>query len=118
MFMVCSMSKAKPPAVDPAIASDPELVRLGQRIRSLQELAERSMAEAETLSKEPDKLFETFERFMLLNELILDSIEQAHELQQKHRKRRQKLEAERARRLATARAQFLAAGAPSDTTRH
>jgi hypothetical protein len=118
MFMVCSMSKAKPPAVDPAIASDPELVRLGQRIRSLQELAERSLAEAETLSKEPDRLFETFERFMQLNEQILGAISQAHELQQKYRKRRQKLEADRARRLATARARFLAEGSPSGGTRH
>jgi hypothetical protein len=118
MFMIRSMSKAKPPAVDPAIASDPGLVRLGQRIRLLHELAERSMAEAETLSKEPDRLLETFERFMQLNEQILSAISQAHDLQQQYRKRRQRLEAERARRLATARAQFLAAGSPPGDTRH
>ncbi|OWJ64748.1 hypothetical protein [Inquilinus limosus] len=112
------MSKAKSSAVDPTIASDPELVRLGERIRSLQDLAERHMAEAEGLSKEPDKLMETFERFMQLNEAILDAISKAHELQKQYRRRRHKLETERARRLAAARAAFLAGGAPPGTTRH
>ncbi|MFE0757327.1 hypothetical protein ACFW16_25425 [Inquilinus sp. NPDC058860] len=112
------MSRAKPPAADTAVASDPELVRLGQRIRSLQDLAERRMAEAEGLSKTPDKLMETFDRFMQLNEEILGAIGQAHELQQQYRRRRQRLEAERARRLATARAQFLAQGLLPDATRH
>lgn len=112
------MSKASPPVADLIVASDPQLVRLGQRIRSLQDLAESRMAEAEALSKEPDRLMETFDRFMQLNEEILGAISQAHELQQKYRRRRQRLEAERARRLATARAQFLAAGSPPAGTRH
>lgn len=116
--MVCSMSKAKPSRADLVIESDPELVRLGRRIRSLQALAERHMAEAESLSKEPDKLMETFDRFMQLNEEILGAIGQAHELQMQYRRRRQRLEAERARRLAAARAAFLAAGSPPAGTRH
>ncbi|MGF6230770.1 hypothetical protein QFZ27_004725 [Inquilinus ginsengisoli] len=112
------MDKAKPITADPAIASDPELVRLGQRIRSLQDRAERALAEAEALSKEPDRLMETFDRFMQLNEEILGAIGQAHELQQQHRRRRKKLEAERVRRLALARYAFLAAGSRTAGTRH
>jgi hypothetical protein len=116
--MVCSMNKAKPPAADLVIASDPELVRLDQRIRSLQDLAESRLVEAEALSKEPDRLMDTFDRFIQLSDEVRRAIAQAHTLRQRYQRRHQKLEAERARRLASARVAFLAAGSPPAGTRH
>lgn len=116
--MVCSMDRAKPPAADSIVATDPELVRLDQRIRSLHDLAESRLAEAEALSKEPDRLMDTFDRFIQLSEEVRRAIAQAHTLRQRYQRRHQKLEAERARRLATARIAFLAAGSPPAGTRH
>ncbi|WP_155888454.1 hypothetical protein [Inquilinus limosus] len=112
------MTRAKPPAAAPTIASDPELVRLERRMQALDELAERCLAEAKALSKEPDKLMETFDRFTQLSDEVLRAIAQSHRLRQQYRRRREKLEAERARRIAAARSQFLAAGSPSEGSRH
>lgn len=116
--MVCSMNKAKPPIADLVIASDPELVRLERQIRILQEVAEIDMAAAEALSKDPARLLETADSFLRLAEEVTRAIAQVRRLRERYRHRRQKLEAERARRLAHARAAFLAAGSPPAGTRH
>lgn len=118
MFMICSMSKTKPPAIDPAIATDPELVRLERDIRILHEVAEIGMATAEAMSKDPTRVLRTPDSFLRLADEVRRTIAQAHKLQEQYRRRREKLERERARRLATARALFLAAGSPPAGTRH
>jgi hypothetical protein len=116
------MSNAKSPVIESAVASDPELVRLERRMRELQEQAESRMAEVETLSKGkrgPD-LLEDADRLLTLMEGVTRLIAQNHKLRQRYQRRRDKLEAERARRVAGARAAFLMAedDSPSGATRH
>lgn len=105
-------------AIDLAIATDPELVRLESQIRTLHELAEIDMSVAERLSKDPARLLETADSFFRLADEVTRTIAQAHRLQQQYRRRRERLEAEHARRLAAARVAFLAAGSSPGTTRH
>jgi hypothetical protein len=113
------MSKAKPPAVAPAIASDPELVRLEQGMRALQEQAESRMEEARALSREPVNLLDTADRFEAITNEVLRLIAQGEKLRQYYRRRRERLEAERARRVARARAAFLASDdSPPGSVRH
>ena len=118
MFIICSMRKTKPAAVAFAIASDPELVRLEQGMRALQEQAESRMEEARALSKEPVDLLETADRFEAITNDVLRLVAQGEKLRQRYRRRRERLEAERARRIASAGASFLAADSPPGTTRH
>jgi len=120
MFMVCSMNK--PPFSEFAaafvLATDPELVRLKRQIDALHQVAETGMAAAEALSKDPDKLLETADSFLRLADEVTRAIAQSARLREKYRRRRETLEADRARRLARARAAFLAAGSPPAGTRH
>lgn len=111
------MSRIKT-ALDLAIATDPELVRLEWQIRTLHESAEIDMAVAERLSKDPAKLLETADSFLRLADEVTRTLALANKYEQEYRRRREKLEAERARRLASARAAFLAAGSPPAGTCH
>lgn len=108
--MICFMSKAKPPAT--TVTSDPELLRLSEKIREARELAERQLEEAKALSMDPSKVLETHDRFMALSDGMLRAIAQGEKLRQRYQRRLEKLEAERDRRLASARADFRAADAP------
>ena len=114
------MGKTEPPAVAFAIASDPELVQLEQRMRALQEQAESRMEEARALSKEPVNLLDTADRFEAITNDVLRLVAQGEKLRQSYRRRRERLEAERARRVAGARAAFLMSDddSPPGTTRH
>lgn len=105
-------------ALDRSIATDPELARLERQIRMLHEVAEIDMAVAERLSKDPAQLLKRGNSFLRLAEEVTRTIALANKLRQKYQRRRETLEAERARRLATARAAFLAEGSPPGTTRH
>lgn len=112
----------KPPfsefAADFILATDPELVRLKRQIDTLHQVAEMGMAAAEALSKDPDKLLETADSFLRLADEVTRAIAQSARLREKYRRRRETLEAERARRVSRARAAFLAVGSPSAGTRH
>lgn len=112
------MSKFARTAPDPAIVTDPELARLEKRMQALHELAEQRMAEIEALSKDIKVRMEHVDRFIRLSEEVTRAIGQCHTLRQRYQRRREKLEAERERRVAAARTAFLAAGTPSDGTRH
>jgi len=118
--MVCSMSKARSPAAISAIASDPELVRLERQMRELYEQAESRMADARALSKEPVNLVDTADRFLAISDDVIRLITQNEKLRKRYERRREKLEAERARRVASARAAFLMAedDSPHGATRH
>ncbi|KGM32978.1 hypothetical protein [Inquilinus limosus] len=105
-------------ALDLSIANDPDLVRLERHIRTLHEVAELDMAVAEQLSKDPAKLLERGDSFLRLAKEVTKTIALANKLQQEYQRRREALEAERERRLATARAAFLAEGSAPGTTRH
>jgi hypothetical protein len=114
------MSKTPRAAPDPAIATDPELARLEKRMRILHEVAEKRMAEVEALSKnkDPDALMETADLFLRLSDEVTGAIAHSMRLQERYRRRREKLEAERAKRVAAARVSFLAPDSPPGGTRH
>ena len=112
------MSKPARPAPNPALVTDPVLARLEKRMQSLDDLAKRRMVEVEALAKDPDAVPDMVDRFCRLSEEVTGAIEQSHTLRQTYRRRFEKLEAERARRVAAARVAFLAPGAPPAGTKH
>jgi DNA repair ATPase RecN len=112
------MSKPARLAANPALVTDPVLARLEKRMQSLDDLAKRRMVEVEALAKDSDAVPDMVDRFCRLSDEVIGAIAQSHKLQQVYRRRHEKLEAERAKRVSAARAAFLAPGAPPTGTRH